>query len=356
MSENILKQEVPVTDKPKKSRKKLWIILAGIAVVLVIVAVVFFSYYGQYSGPMYQGTQEVYDYFNEAPISSVSLGMNRYERKLNSIADMYDEFQSQADSAITQAEDLPEECIPFVREANQMLIDFFAEEYGVSVEAELAELRVQQFDLPEGTTGVYYTIEDGITDGKVVFISDDIIADLKGASSDEYELKFWKESFYGTYLHEAIHYLGVSCPTIDPDTGKSVLDGLGMVEGMTQALTLAVMEHGGYPVDFNNIYMLNTQLAQQFLIADSELVVELVDGFDYMSVEEINAYLDERSFDGMGEAMDKVLSVTIEYGMNKRFQRDAQYLMGEYLKHYNLTEEQMIEIADLFIAPISKIS
>ena len=349
MAEEMLYQE-EVVKKPKKSKKKLLIILVSIVAVLGITAAILLNCFGQYAGEMYKSKADVYAYFAEDPHSSLCYDLSKYEAEIAELAATYDSENKAIADSWEQAQPLPEMYDTVVEKGNQMLIDFFAEEYGLSVEAEFENLRVTYADLPEGIGGVHFSPDESQwieTDGNQITLASYLLNDSY-LEYDEVDRHSWEKEFYALYLHETIHFLGSNF------TGADVLEWSDMIEGITESLTNAVLQYGGYSEDYASLYIHNTALADQLLIADKTIVVMLIDGTGYINPDELEAYIDANSFSGMGDAIEKATALAMAHPNTKKYQRMSQHLMGEYLKYYDLTEEQMIEIADNFIAPLSK--
>lgn len=337
-----------------KSRKKLLLIILGAVLLLALVGgfLVWYNifYEGVYQGDMYESKEEVYVYFDEEPHASLCYDMSEYDRRLENIRKGYMEDDAETANRVRSAVDLPDKFDEVIAEGNQMIIDYFNENYSVSVEGELGELRAVHCPLNDlSIGGVYYFEDEGVTDGNVIAIDSMLTAEYDDAVNDEEYYKYWKEDFYSVYIHETLHYLGSACEMTDQ------IDWMYLIEGITEALTENVMVEGGYSYKNTSTYVLNKKLAEQLMVADKDIIVLMIEGFDYITVEELDEYFDSRSIDGMGEAIEESVTLIMGHPKAKRYQRMAQHLMGEYLKYYELTDEQQIEIADNFIAPISKI-
>ena len=59
---------------------------------------------------------------------------------------------------------------------------------------------------------------------------------------------------------------------------------------------------------------------------------------------------------GITESLATTHTIVGQNMPSKRHQRIAQEVMGEYLKYLEPTQEQMIAMADYFIAPIAKLN
>ena len=343
---------VAVKLTPKKSNKRLALIIVFAVLAYIFVlgfgAWILSANFGSYHGEMYESEEEVYNYFDEAPHEAVCYDFD-YSKKLESIKSEYVEGDDVTAERVKTAAALPQSMDTVVDEANLMIIDYFERYYSVSVKAELAELRAVYCELNDlGIAGVYYFEDEGVTDGNVIAIDSGFVAEHSTLSDDDVLGRLsWKQHFFEVYIHEALHYIGSACEMTDG------IDWMYFVEGITEALTEDIIRSGGYSYENTSTYILNKKLAEQLILADKEIVVLMIEGFDYITDEELNEYFDSRSFEGMGEAIEDSVTLVMGHPYVKKYQRMAQHLMGEYLKYYELTDEQQIRIAEHFIAPIS---
>lgn len=341
-----MSKEKDVVLTTRKSKKKLLITLGCIVLVLAIAATVVFQCFIPYRGEMYEDFNEVYAYFNEKSHTSACYDMSKYDKKLNKVEEEYFELDAQVATVLKKATPLPKTFDGVIEKGNKILVDFFANVYGVSVEAELKDLRVTYAKLPNDIGGVYYTLAENITDGKVVTLADIYVNDVDPTNEESWGA-FEETDFYGTYFHEAIHYLG------SYGQAQKSTDWCELIEGITEALTIKALAFGGYDDENTSYYICNTNLAQQLLVVDKEIVVRLINGVEYMTVKDLEEYFDSKSFAGMGSSLEKAVALTSANPGMKKYQRMAQHFMGEYIKYYNPTQEQMNEIATYFIAPVS---
>lgn len=208
---------------------------------------------------------------------------------------------------------------------------------------------MEHCDLGDSVLGLYYSPTEGVTDGKVVFIHDSILE--KADFSDADSTTSWKAEFYETYLHETLHYLGSSFEfTMD------AYEYIFLIEGITEALTQRALTFGGYTYDPDYTgYSYITRLAHQLLTVDKDIVLLLIDGTGYRVAGDLDTYFTGKSFDGMLNAINRTMTLLNGHPNTRKYHRMAQYYMGEYLKYYDLTEAQMMEIANNLIAPIKKL-
>ncbi|MBE6783098.1 MAG: hypothetical protein E7536_03720 [Ruminococcaceae bacterium] len=354
-------QAVKQKKKLSKGKKIAIIIAAVVAVILIVVAVYYFvvikSGRNIYLGPIYESKEQVYEYFAQEPHNELCYELS--DKKFNKISDKYiKDGEKDSETGIYETAKKPTaEMQEEIDVANQFIEDFFVEEYGFSVEEEIEELTVltiANLEEETGAGGVYFLEgEDGF-DGKTIVVDEMYISDLIYAKNDtsgtEYNMEVYYVSFYEVYIHETLHYLGCAAELEDS------IDMMYVFEGITEALTIDVIEFAGYELSDSGAYIFATKFAEQILVADKELVELLVAGEGLISAEEWYDHFDSNSFDGMGYAITKSVTFVEAERSNVEHQIIAQHIVGEYVKNFELTPEEQIEIADSFVRPISDVA
>lgn len=352
-----------VKEKKKLSKgKKIAIIIASvIAVILLAVAIYIVvlvkNGHNIYNGPIYESKEQVYEYFAQEPHDELCYELS--DKKFNKISDKYiKDSEKDSDTGIYDTAKKPTaEMQEEIDVANGYIEDFFMEEYGISVEEEIDDLTVltiANLEEETGAGGVYFLEDEDGFDGKTIVVDEMYVSDLVNAKNDtsdrEYNMERLYVYFYEVYIHEAIHYLGSAAELEDS------IDMMYVFEGITVALTMDVIEFAGYEAENSGAYIFATKLAEQILVADKELVQLLIEGEGLISAEEWYDHFDSNSFDGLGYAITKAVTFVETEQSDVDHQIAAQHLVGEYVKNFELTPEEQIEIADSFIRPLSDVA
>lgn len=297
--------------------------------------------------PNYESEEEVYDYFASEQCTELCYDASSYEQRIEEITAEYITESTPFNVAMEGSTEPSDELGAVIAEANEYIIDYFEIYYDVSVEDEIAALKVYVYEFDyDGPNGVYYLPDEDGSDGKTIFLDKDTVADFD-EGLDGFTEEDWKTFVYEIYVHETMHYLGSCCALYDN------IDWMYVFEGMTCAWTEYICEMAGYGFDDHSIYRDSTKFARQLLLADTDLVKFMIEGEEIVTVEERTEYFDAITFEGFGDTYQKLMTMVIHEEDNEELMLEVQHMLGEYLKGLGLDEETQLAVADLFVAPIS---
>lgn len=356
--------DAKIVQSEKKTGKKKIILIILIAVLSVAAAIlaacavfgikIYQRMNYQYEGPMYTSTEELYDYFNGEPAEEFMFDLEDYSAQFQKLEEAYGDMNDEIYALIDSATEVESKYAELIDEINSSMIEMFSGRYDVNISGELEKLKVYEIDLstvtgPGRIMGFYSPIEEEYNiDGYSVYLSDSVVDEI--IFEESMVADSVKYDFINTYIHETIHYLGGGIADEDAP--------VYFVEGLTEFLTEEVMTYCGYEY-FQGGYVENKELAQQLIYSDNSFVKFMLEGEAFREYSEITAYLDGKSADGMADnvirSMELIMYRDYVGDYNKEYILVPQYFMGQYLKYQLLTEEDMIKIADLFVAPISKL-
>ena len=230
-----------------------------------------------------------------------------YERSDRAIGEKINQLGSAQVSSETQKE---------IDEVNQKITDYFMETIDVDVSDRLSELEVRVFDFyaaeEYGVAGYY----NQYSDEKVVYLD----------SFSYFSESEKNESFYPTYIHEAMHYLGIA-PKNSNELGY-------IYEGIDEYVTGQLCEHE--KIDYKLQYYRNmSRLAGEIVKCSPEIVKGLIEGD---GTYDLAGKLNE-TFDGFAQELESAFLYyagspnALDIGLDDF--TAAQYLVGEYCKAHN---------------------
>ena len=190
-----------------------------------------------------------------------------------------------------------------IEECNTMIIKYFNEVHNVDVSEKLYAVKVKKQDF--------------------TYIADDYGIVLGGVSFEElgriYLSTTFDDEFYfrNTYIHEAIHIIGI-CNT----------EGQYITEGITEALNEEVHTYNGQYYANLSLYDANTFIAKQIIEADKNLVYNILTDSNFSFKDTIDSVLGE----GFAEALDNVCNVHCSGKDSQELRFYMQYITAEYIK------------------------
>jgi len=349
--------------KMKKSVKITLISIGSVLLTLILAAAIIFSTFYlpiikandlRYNYTPFETKEEVYEYFDAEAQKVLEYDMSQYADEVEDAEESFSDFvEGVVENDAQSAKELSAEYQKIVDEANDTIVEFFEKEHGVSVKDRISKLKVKAFACSNENIGGFYCTEadvedlkkEGINhiDSSSVYISDihltpDMLSDDKVVSEIDIA------NFYGIYIHEAIHYLGMSYYEAYGD----------LIEGVTEALTEDVFLYGGYEYcEDNTMYIANKALGEQVMIADKTFVKDFIENNNKNLDAFIKERIDSKTLNGMADEIDDALLLLMNYADEKEYRVISQDLIGEYCKHFELTDDEQVEIANEFIVALS---
>lgn len=330
----------------KKQNKSIRVVLTCIlTIIIAFISIFAFSILDNLKlvsdEPIYESEQEIFDYFNAETYDDFLCNLDGYSEEINSINKDLSQRDDSLIEDIQKAEEIPEKYKPIFDKANKLIEDFFEEKYGLSVHENLSKMQVKQVTFSNNqVSGLYYSVTD------TLYISKDLIVP-ELINSDEECAKNTFYSLCSTYVHEVIHYLGIMFEN----------DSLiYIIEGLVECLNEDILVYGGLSYENETLYIENKALARQLMIADKQFIIDLIN-YESASDEFLNNRIDSFSFEGMSLKINDASKLLMHYPNNYEYKVIAQHLIGEYCKNFvnNLSEEEMITIANNFIVPLNDI-
>lgn len=334
------------TNIEKKPKKYLRVALTSILAILIAFISIFAIFF---SGnlkmvsdePLYESEQEVFNYFNSETYDDFLCNLDGYSEEIDSINKDLSQRDNSLIEDIQKAEEIPEKYKIIFDKANALIEDFFKEIYDLSVHEKLSKMQVKQVTFSNSQVpGLYYSVTNTLYISKNLIVPELIGNDEECATNTFYKL-------CSIYVHEAIHYLGIMFEN----------DSLiYLMEGLTECLNEDILVYGGLNYENETLYIENKALARQLMIADKHFVIDLISA-ESISDEHLNNRIDSYSFPGMSLKINDAFKLLMHHPYNYEYKIISQHLIGEYCKNFvdELSEEEMLEIANNFIVPLNDI-
>ena len=320
------------------------------AILLAVVTIASCLASCQRGDAIYESEDEIYAYFDSELHTELCYDMEEYEDVLEKIENSFDDDTSEIikDMLVNFVE--PEDYVSdMIEEANSYIAEYFEEVYSISVQDELDELTVKMYDFDNKLVGAYVYDEEG-HDGKTIYLHTDY------NEKDVFDSEESIIPLRDTYIHETLHYLG-SC-----NSGEGI-DWMYVTEGITDALTYEVAQFAGYTSNADcSAYRDAVSIARQLFIADTDLIIMMIEGTGMITSEELVEYFDDKTFEGFGDAFQKSVTlmlgsaIQLEASDTEEYYHISQHFAGEYLKYCGLSEKEQLKVADYFLVPFKELA
>lgn len=218
-------------------------------------------------------------------LKDLSMYAESLQEDLDEMQDLYTESVQWEDAGTP----LEESDYSWIFEARELLVNYFQKTYQVDLSEKMKEIEIWTSDAIPETIG-------GFSDGTgKIFLNQE---DLEQYKENDARMRH-------TVLHEMIHAVGV-----DFYNDKNGLRSNAFYEGLTEALTKAVIEEAGETYEDTSTYGDLAIYSGKIMEEDSQLVADLVNGKE----NDIATRIDRRLGAGVGkELLDAQSLIAFSY-------------------------------------------
>ena len=246
---------------------------------------------------------------NQLQLNDLSMYEEGLQEDLEGMQELYNESARWKEAGVP----LEESDYSWISDARELLTHYFQKTYRVDLSEQVEKIEVWTSDAIPETIGGF---SDGT--GKIFLPQEEM---------EQYEQD--ETRMCHTTLHEMIHAVGV-----DFYNDKSGLRSSAFYEGLTEALTKAVIEDAGEGYEDISTYGTLLIYSGKIMEADPQLVVDLVSGKE----NDIAARIDKRLGTGTGkELLDAQSLIEFSYwdegsAVYENCERITDAYAGEYMR------------------------